>query len=265
VKLEALHQLPTASLRSLADSLAAGMLSAGITRFGVQQVAGTDTPEIERVLQTLAAAGFSPAQMAVVVSTIVDSRAARPDATALFDLVLSGPDLPGVPTADTAAVVQTLIAQAKEEIVLVGYAFHNGQQLFRPLAERMEGLPNLSVIFCLEIARPYLDKEPSDEIVRRFMSNFRSKHWPWMVVPRVFFDPRSLIPGATQRSCLHAKCIVVDRSIALVTSANFTEAAHFRNIEAGVLVRHQPTVERLVNYIEGLRQGQHLQEASLAW
>ncbi|MGH9321370.1 MAG: phospholipase D-like domain-containing protein [Vicinamibacteria bacterium] len=35
---------------------------------------------------------------------------------------------------------------------------------------------------------------------------------------------------------LHAKCVVVDDRLSLVTSANFTEAAHWRNIEAGVLV-----------------------------
>ena len=51
---------------------------------------------------------------------------------------------------------------------------------------------------------------------------------------------------------MHAKCIAVDPRVALITSANFTEAAQGRNIEAGVLVRHKPTVRRLVAYFEGL-------------
>ena len=37
-------------------------------------------------------------------------------------------------------------------------------------------------------------------------------------------------------SSLHAKCIVVDDHWALITSANFTDRGHDRNIEVGVLV-----------------------------
>jgi len=51
---------------------------------------------------------------------------------------------------------------------------------------------------------------------------------------------------------LHAKCIIIDRSEALITSANFTEAAQERNIEVGVKVRHKPLVERLASYFEAL-------------
>ena len=38
------------------------------------------------------------------------------------------------------------------------------------------------------------------------------------------------------RASLHAKCIVIDEKRALITSANFTEAAHERNIEAGTVI-----------------------------
>ena len=42
-------------------------------------------------------------------------------------------------------------------------------------------------------------------------------------------------PGRTVSS-MHAKCVVIDGQEALVTSANFTEAAQERNIELGLLV-----------------------------
>jgi phosphatidylserine/phosphatidylglycerophosphate/cardiolipin synthase-like enzyme len=45
---------------------------------------------------------------------------------------------------------------------------------------------------------------------------------------------------------------VVDRSEALVTSANFTQAAQERNIEVGVRVRHAPAAARLAGYFEAL-------------
>lgn len=256
--LDALHALPAGSLRSLGASLRAGMLSAGISRFGVQQAAGADAAAVEAALQTLTATGFSPSHMAIVVQAIADARESQPDPTSLFDLVLSGPDLPGVPTADTAAVVNTLITQSQREVLLVGYAIHNGRDLFRPLAERMGLNHALKVTFCLDINRPYGDTSPDNEIVRRFAGEFRAKHWPWTRLPQVFYDPRALVPGGPLRGSLHAKCVVVDRSTALVTSANFTEAAQHRNIEAGLLIRHQGMVDRILAYFEGLIAGTHL-------
>jgi phosphatidylserine/phosphatidylglycerophosphate/cardiolipin synthase-like enzyme len=250
--LDALHALPTGSLVALAASLRSGMLSAGITRFGVQQAAGADSEAVEAALLELAAAEFSPKQMSTVVQAIADTRATQPDVSTLFGLVLSGPDLPGVPTADTAAVVQRLIAGAEREILMVGYAVHNGRELFKPLAERMEATPSIQVTFCLDISRPFGDTSSDEEIVRRFATEFRRAHWPWKRVPRIYFDPRALIRGGEQRACLHAKCIVVDRARALVTSANFTEAAQHRNIEAGLLVQHRAMAGRIASYFEGL-------------
>jgi phosphatidylserine/phosphatidylglycerophosphate/cardiolipin synthase-like enzyme len=49
------------------------------------------------------------------------------------------------------------------------------------------------------------------------------------------------------------KCVVVDRRVALLTSANFTEAAQQRNIEAGVVARCGQLAERLAGYFAGLR------------
>ena len=248
-----LHRLPTGSLRALACSLKAGMLSSGITRWAIQQSAGSDAAVVEQALRDLEHLGMTPPQMAVVVQGIVDERDSQPDPAQLFDLVLSGPEVPGVPTADTAAVVHTLIAQAKNEIQLVGYAIHNGRRLFEPLAARMAAIPELKVTFCLDVARHFQDTSLDTELLTRFASEFRTKHWPWPQIPEVFYDPRSLVATGTQRSSLHAKCIIVDREVALVTSANFTEAAQHRNIEAGILIRHHGMVERIACYFDGLR------------
>jgi phosphatidylserine/phosphatidylglycerophosphate/cardiolipin synthase-like enzyme len=248
-----LHRLPTASLRALSSSLSAGMLSAGISRFAVQQSAGADAPAVEGALRHLEQLGMSAPQIAVVVQSIAEARDSQPDPAALFDLVLSGPEMSGVPTADTAAVVHTLITRANRDILLVGYAIHNGRRLFEPLATRMAVVPDLRVTFCIDIARHYGDTSLDTEVVKRFAMEFRSKHWPWPKLPEVFYDPRSLLPIGSQRASLHAKCIVVDSEIALVTSANFTEAAQYRNIEVGILIRHRDIVERIASYFEGLR------------
>jgi hypothetical protein len=250
-RLDPLLRLPVAALRSLTASLSDGLLAEAITKRGVEQAAGTDADAVADLLRELVAEGFSPGQIAVLVGGLAAALERVPKPTSLFDLVLSGPDLPGVPTADTAAVMHTMITSATREILLVGYAVHNGKRLFEPLAGRMEQIPSLDVTFCLDIPRQFNDPTPTRELVARFAREFRQRHWPWSRIPRLFHDPRSLLTGE-QRASLHAKCVVVDRSRALVTSANFTDAAQKRNIEAGVDLRHKPTAERIADYFRGL-------------
>ena len=71
-------------------------------------------------------------------------------------------------------------------------------------------------------------------------------------MPEVFHYPRSLESEPRRRACLHAKCVAVDSEIAFVSSANFTEAAHERNIEVGLLIRSRSVAERVVRHFEGL-------------
>ena len=71
-------------------------------------------------------------------------------------------------------------------------------------------------------------------------------------LPQVFYYPPSLEDHSGVRSCLHAKCVVVDRRLAFVSSANFTEAAQERNIETGVLIRSGSIATRLAQHFDAL-------------
>ncbi|MEZ4431632.1 MAG: phospholipase D-like domain-containing protein [bacterium] len=51
---------------------------------------------------------------------------------------------------------------------------------------------------------------------------------------------------------MHAKAVIVDRRKAFVTSANFTEAAQARNIEAGVVVDDTAFAERMARQLDAL-------------
>lgn len=223
-----------------------------MSHYAVSQLAGTATGNVERCLQSLRDSGMPSEQIAVVAEAIADTRDAVVDPTRGIELVLSGPDVPGVPTGDTAAAMRTLISEATQEILLVGYAIHNAHSLLEPLAAKMAANESLCVTFCLDIPRKLGDTSLESEIVRRFARDFREKHWPWPGLPRLFYDPRSLSGNPEHRSSLHAKCIVADRSAALITSANFTQAAQHRNIEVGLLVRHPTLAARLACYFEGL-------------
>ena len=143
------------------------------------------------------------------------------------------------------------------------YAVHEGAKIFKPLAERMAANLNLSVTVCIDIPRKFGDSSLDSEIIRRYAIEFRKRHWPWEKVPRFYHDPRSLSQGGRERSSLHAKVIVADQSVALISSANLTEAAQKRNIEAGVLIKHQPFAERIGCYFQGLIAAGELVEFTL--
>jgi phosphatidylserine/phosphatidylglycerophosphate/cardiolipin synthase-like enzyme len=62
-------------------------------------------------------------------------------------------------------------------------------------------------------------------------------------------------PPASQ----HSKCILVDGATAFITSANFTESAHERNVELGVLFRDNPRVAESIRLkFESLIQNEFL-------
>ena len=50
---------------------------------------------------------------------------------------------------------------------------------------------------------------------------------------------------------LHTKCIIADRSLALVTSANLSDSAQKRNLELGVLIKNPSYASKICNYFDG--------------
>lgn len=252
--MEPLYRLSASSLRALAASLRDGPLSLGISSNVVRQLVGAGNDVVFDCLNEFGKMeGLTPKQTALIIEAIAGTMERSFDPAILFELVLSGPDVPGVPTEDTAVAFQMLVQETQQEILLVGYAVYGGERIFEPLAERMRVNTELKVTFCLDIARKIGDTSLDSEVVRRFAHEFRHKHWPWPELPELFYDPRALSLSGEGRASLHAKCVVVDRRAALITSANFTEAAQRRNIELGLLVRHTPIAERIVDYFQGMR------------
>lgn len=260
---DALIGLTSADLRSLAAALRSGAMASGASALGVENVLGYPSARVAEALIGLEKSVGSPVGAAAIIEAFVSGRVGAVTPVGAYDLVLSGPDVPGIPTANTAAVIQSLFEQATSEVLLVGYAIHDGKKLFARLAERMAELPELAVSFCLDIQRPLRDTSLDSEIVARFEARFRERHWPWAPMPRVFYDPRSLCQDRTEPSSLHAKCVVIDRRIALISSANFTESALTRNVEAGVLLRDPSMAHRLDAYFRALCSSGSFKECCL--
>ena len=125
------------------------------------------------------------------------------------------------------------------------------ETVFRALAERMEEVPGLRVQVFVHVGRDNRDTRHESEILREFARHLRRK-WPGPNRPSPYYDPRSLAFDAQERATWHAKVVVIDDKTAFVTSANFTEWAHQRNVEAGVLVRSAEFARQLRQQFEGL-------------
>ncbi len=238
--MEVLHQLPSADLEAIAAALRSGRLDAPYSEFALQRYTRTQpASQVSQCLNRLADEGFSGQQAARVVSSIVEARNRTSPASEVAELVWTGPEIAGAVNRDTGVVVRDLFGRATREVLVAGFAVYQGKEVFRRLAERMVEIPELRVRFFLDIRRSHGDTTLASELVWKFLAKFRSKDWPGQKLPELYYDPRSLDESREKRSSLHAKCVVIDRAVAFVTSANFTEAAQERNIEVGALIKSQ--------------------------
>lgn len=127
-----------------------------------------------------------------------------------------------------------------------------GSEVFAPLAQAIDKNPLLQVRLAVNVGRDGDYSTPEPQLVARFAEGFWKHDWPWPTRPCIYYDPRALSCDAAITASLHAKCIVVDDEVAFVTSANFTEWAQERNVEAGVLVRDAGFAKTLRNQFDSL-------------
>lgn len=235
-----LRRLGRPALVGLADALQSGRLPLPYARSGL----GKHLPEAEldavlAVLRGLEQDGMKPRHIAQMLRLLAEERAAQQQLGDRVELVLSPPELDQVDARDTAVVVQDLFRRAQHRLLIVTFALDSREKaeaLFGELALRMDAQPDLSVSLLVNIHRAYGDQTPAARLVRDFARRFRAQTWPGERLPEVYYDPRSVEEDGQKRAVLHAKCVVADERWSLLTSANLTEAAQERNIEAGILL-----------------------------
>jgi phosphatidylserine/phosphatidylglycerophosphate/cardiolipin synthase-like enzyme len=225
------------ALERLAEALAARRLAPPYSDLALKHyLPEPEAAAVATELQHLAASGVGPEPLAHMLRLLGEERTEQQQAGDRVELVWSGPEVDSASTRDTGVVVRELFAEARHSVLVAGFAVWQGKHVFKVLADRMDADAGLVVRMFLNVARPHGDDRSEAEILRRFAEEFRQHEWSGQRLPRVFFDPRAVTLGAGPKTSLHAKCIVVDDERTLVTSANFTEAAQERNIEAGVLI-----------------------------
>lgn len=228
--------LRAAELREVASGLRSGRLSVPVSGLALQ---GCCEPEkAEWFATALAGTGANAGALATFLDLLAVERERVDAAVRAVELVWTGPGVGGEQGRDTGAVVRELFSSARRSVLVAGYAIHRGREVFATLADRMAAVPELQVRLIVDVPRRQGDTTIDIDIVHRYATEFRQRNWPGRRLPEVLYDPRSLLVDQGARSAMHAKCIVIDSEVALVTSANFTSAAQTKNIEAGTLVRH---------------------------
>ncbi|AFY66693.1 DISARM system phospholipase D-like protein DrmC [Geitlerinema sp. PCC 7407] len=251
-----LMKLSRPALVGLASALETERFSFPIYPFALasyvpEQLTGAIASELNQLQQE----GMSPVHMAYMLELLAQERAITHQKQDQIDLVWTGPELSGSESRDTAVVVQELFSSAQHSVLVSSFAIdqgNKGRKLFHPLVRQMDLNPNLSVRLFLNIKQNYRNAKPASILLEEFSHNFRQHVWSGCQLPEIFYDPRSLELSTQTNACLHAKCIIIDEEKAFITSANFTEAAHQRNIEAGVLVRDQITARAILSQFEML-------------
>ncbi|MCC7541103.1 MAG: phospholipase [Deltaproteobacteria bacterium] len=165
-------------------------------------------------------------------------------------LVWSGAAEGAQATRDTRVVLDGLFARAEHHVLISTFVVYNGRAVFSALGKRLREHPDLHVDLYMNIPeRNGVYVETS-----AYLDEFAREHWPeGAPLPAIYYDPE-VLSGAARRTTLHAKCVVVDERWAFVTSANFTEAAQERNIEAGVLLDHPRIAEALAGRFRALQE-----------
>jgi phosphatidylserine/phosphatidylglycerophosphate/cardiolipin synthase-like enzyme len=257
--LPALRALSARALSDLARGLKSDHIAADASSFLIRHIAPgvSETAAIE--LCSLLATGLAPEHAALLVGAIAAERLSP--ARSVLELVTSGPDAVGG-TRDTGVALRELFASAERRVLVVGFAVHQGREIFAVLAQRMRQLPDLMIRLCLDVRRAPGDMTRRDALLRRFAERFMRQEWPGPRMPELFYDPRSLA-GYGPRASLHAKCVVVDGVKAFIGSANLTEAAQLRNIEIGLMLTDNLIANAVERHVEALIMAGHLKALPL--
>lgn len=253
----ALAKLGEADLRALAAAIRSGRLGTPFGMSAVQRITGQSVAAaVGEALRILSLEGCTPGGLASCLEVIADSVTARSSVEDKIQLVMTGPEGRAY-HRDTAVVVQDLFRRAERSVLVAGYAFYQGKDVFEELGRRMDELPDLHVRVFLNVARKAEDTGSPAEIVSGFVQKFKAHNWPaGCRLPELYYDCRSLVAAEGPVS-LHAKCIVVDGREIFISSANFTEAAQHRNIEVGVLVVSTALARQATEFFDAM-VGEHV-------
>jgi phosphatidylserine/phosphatidylglycerophosphate/cardiolipin synthase-like enzyme len=150
------------------------------------------------------------------------------------DVVWTTPSVPGIEGRTTLAVVE-LINEAQATVYAATFSASWGSSYVKTLWHALERGVALTVVVDRK-----MQADKGDELRRQLP---QARMWTYSETDDSTYPPRQ-----------HAKLVVVDEAAALVTSANFSDAAAKRNLECGLLTRDPDVARNLRRQLDTLRQ-----------
>ena len=159
-------------------------------------------------------------------------------------LVVTGPTTPTVAVRLTSSVVVNIVRAATERVLLVSFAAHGVTEVVRELGDAADR--GVDVDLVLETTENHGGRLRGGSGSGAFEALAdQATFWHWPIANR-----------RGSRAALHAKVLVADAKVALLTSANFTDRGMADNIEVGILLRDPDAAGRLDQHFRSLMQEQ---------
>lgn len=185
----------------------------------------------------------TPALAGTVIAAAMQAAVAAAEAVQAehkVSLVWTGPSTKAVSLRSTRSVLSTIVANATESLFLVSFASHDVADLTAALASAIgRGVEVTLILETPDDPGGPLVIGPSHPFAP-IKDTARFYRWP--------LEAREAFFATTAR--LHAKCVIADRSTALITSANLTSAGINDNIELGIFMEAGPLPSRLQEHLE---------------
>lgn len=239
VIVELARELPPGTLNSLISALESGGEGQDLGRFAATQAMRDRLrrfEELRRQYPTIDGQALAIALRAAgeATATVVAEHQA--------EIAWTGPATAAVPLRRVDQVMYSMLEGAADEILLVTFAAYKADKAVSALHSATER--GVRVRLILELAQASGGKISFDGLhaIRAGVPAAQIYYWP--------LDRRERNATGAYGS-MHAKCLVIDRAYALVSSANLTDYALESNMELGLSVQRR-IAARLAEHFDQL-------------
>jgi phosphatidylserine/phosphatidylglycerophosphate/cardiolipin synthase-like enzyme len=235
-------ELPPATLKALSAELESSVASPNWPRLGA--LLGTQAAK-ERLQRLAGLLADVPELDGRAIALTIQASAHFAAAIAghqRVEIAWTGPGTEAVPLRRVDQVLYELIESAAGEILLVTYAAYKAERALTALRRASDR--GIRVTLVIELAHESGGKISFDGLkaIRAALPHARVFYWP--------LERRPLSVVGSYGS-MHVKCVIADRIVALVSSANLTDYALELNMELGLLV-HGALPNQLAAHFEQL-------------
>jgi phosphatidylserine/phosphatidylglycerophosphate/cardiolipin synthase-like enzyme len=218
-----------------AERLALQIETGQHTIAALSEIAVARREAVKRLLSTAGLGHTDPARTVSVLRAITGAKSVLRELTPVWTM-------PGneATTGHLTGEFHRIVRAARQSVTAATYNFHDSSQMWNALKEASEQ-PGVVVIL-------YVDADKADA------DNVKAQ------LPRATIYRSAELPTG-KRVVSHAKFIVVDHELLLITSANFSYSAENRNVEFGLLVRDSALAES----VEATMTSKHGSLYELVW